>query len=57
MAESPNYIVVQAGGRGSRMELLTRNKPKALVPIENRPMLFRLFQTLNISFPALLVHA
>ena len=48
MAESPNYIVVQAGGRGSRMELLTRNKPKALVPIENRPMLFHLFQ----KFPA-----
>ena len=39
-----NYIIVQAGGRGSRMELLTRNKPKALVPVENLPMIFHLFR-------------
>ena len=44
MPESVTYIIVQAGGRGSRMELLTRNKPKALVPVENRPMLFHLFE-------------
>ena len=40
----PNYIIVQAGGKGSRMEYLTENKPKALVPINNLPMLFHLFQ-------------
>ncbi len=39
-----NYIVVQAGGRGSRMEILTRNKPKALVPVNNLPMIFHLFR-------------
>ena len=38
------YIVVQAGGRGSRMELLTQNKPKALVPVDNLPMIFHLFR-------------
>ena len=38
------YIIVQAGGKGSRMESLTRNKPKALVPIENLPMIFHLFR-------------
>lgn len=38
------YIIVQAGGKGTRMEKLTRNKPKALVPIENLPMLFHLFR-------------
>lgn len=38
------YIIVQAGGRGSRMESLTRNKPKALVPIKNLPMIFHLFK-------------
>lgn len=38
-----NYIIVQAGGKGTRMERLTRNKPKALVPIDNLPMLFHLF--------------
>ncbi len=39
-----NYIIVQAGGRGSRMERLTRNKPKALVPVNNLPMIFHLFK-------------
>lgn len=38
-----DYIVVQAGGKGTRLEHLTANKPKALVPIENIPMLFHLF--------------
>lgn len=38
------YIIVQAGGKGSRMETLTRNKPKALVPIDNLPMIFHLFR-------------
>ncbi len=28
-----NYIIVQAGGKGTRMERLARNKPKALVPV------------------------
>ena len=39
-----NYIIVQAGGKGTRMESLTRNKPKALVPVNNLPMLFHLFR-------------
>ncbi len=39
-----DYIIVQAGGRGSRMELLTKNKPKALVPVNNLPMIFHLFK-------------
>mgnify|MGYP002509961325 CR=1 FL=1 len=38
-----DYIVVQAGGKGTRLEYLTKNKPKALVPVENLPMLFHLF--------------
>lgn len=41
---NPEYIVVQAGGKGTRMKQLTANKPKALVPIGNRPMLFHLFE-------------
>lgn len=39
-----NYIIVQAGGKGTRMERLTRNKPKALVPVNNLPMIFHLFR-------------
>lgn len=38
-----DYIIVQAGGKGSRMERLTANKPKALVPVNNLPMIFHLF--------------
>lgn len=41
---SLNYIIVQAGGKGSRMGSLTANKPKALVPINNLPMIFHLFR-------------
>ena len=39
-----SYIIVQAGGKGTRMEYLTYNKPKALVPIDNLPMIFHLFK-------------
>ncbi len=39
-----DYIIVQAGGKGSRLKYLTTNKPKALVPIENLPMIFYLFR-------------
>lgn len=39
-----NYIIVQAGGKGTRLKHLTRNKPKALVPLANLPMLFHLFR-------------
>jgi len=39
-----DYIIVQAGGKGTRMERLTRNKPKALVPVENLPMILHLFR-------------
>lgn len=37
------YIVVQAGGKGTRLEHLTKNKPKALVDINNLPIIFYLF--------------
>lgn len=37
------YIIVQAGGKGTRMQRLTANKPKALVSINNKPMMFHLF--------------
>lgn len=39
-----DYIVVQAGGKGTRMKYLTENKPKALVPVGNLPMIFHLFR-------------
>ncbi|MGN1079537.1 MAG: NTP transferase domain-containing protein [Alphaproteobacteria bacterium] len=39
-----SYILIQAGGCGSRLETLTANKPKALVPVDNLPMIFHLFK-------------
>lgn len=39
-----DYIIVQAGGKGTRLKYLTANKPKALVPVDNLPMLFHLFR-------------
>jgi GTP:adenosylcobinamide-phosphate guanylyltransferase len=37
-----NHIVVQAGGLGSRMGNLTSAKPKALIPINGKPIIFHL---------------
>lgn len=39
-----NYIIIQAGGKGTRLGYLTKNKPKALVAVENLPMIFHLFR-------------
>ena len=39
-----DHIIVQAGGKGTRLGYLTKNKPKALVPVHNLPLLFHLFQ-------------
>ncbi len=36
-------IIIQAGGKGTRLEYLTYNRPKCLVPIHNRPMIWHLF--------------
>ena len=36
-------IIIQAGGRGSRLEGLTRNKPKCLVSVNNLPIIFHAF--------------
>lgn len=39
-----DYIIVQAGGKGTRLGHLTHNKPKALLPVRNLPMIFHLFK-------------
>ena len=38
------HVIIQAGGKGTRLEGLTRNRPKCLVPVNNRPMIFWAFQ-------------
>ena len=43
--ESPiTKIIIQAGGKGTRLEGLTRNKPKCLVPVNNLPIIFYTFK-------------
>ncbi|MDR1124130.1 MAG: NTP transferase domain-containing protein [Elusimicrobiota bacterium] len=37
-------IIIQAGGKGTRLEGLTRNKPKCLVPVDNLPIIFYAFK-------------
>ena len=39
-----DYIIIQAGGEGTRLGYLTQNRPKAIVPINNRPIIFHLFE-------------
>lgn len=37
------HIIIQAGGKGTRLEALTKNRPKCLVPVNNRPLIFWAF--------------
>ena len=36
--------IIQAGGKGSRLEWLTHNKPKCLVSVNNLPIIFYIFK-------------
>ncbi len=38
------HVIVQAGGRGSRLRHHTWNKPKCLVSVSGRPLLYQLFE-------------
>lgn len=38
------HVIIQAGGKGTRLEGLTRNRPKCIVPVNNRPMIFWAFE-------------
>ena len=37
-------VIIQAGGLGKRMGMLTKHKPKALVPVKGLPLIFHLFR-------------
>ncbi len=41
---NPGYVIVQAGGKGTRLKDFTRNKPKAIVSVNNLPIIFHLFR-------------
>ena len=40
-----HHVIVQAGGKGTRLEHYCWNKPKCLVPVAGQPMLYKLFDT------------
>ena len=40
-------VIVQAGGRGSRLRHFTWNKPKCLVSYNGKPVIYHLFDYLN----------
>ena len=48
VTQPPLHVVVQAGGRGSRLRHHTWNKPKCLVSVDGKPILYHLFD----RFPA-----
>ena len=37
-------IIIQAGGKGTRLGHLTQNKPKCIVPVNNLPIIFHMFK-------------
>lgn len=39
-----DYVIIQAGGRGTRLLPWTKNRPKAMVPVDNLPLMFHLFR-------------
>ena len=43
------YVIIQAGGRGTRLEKYTFNKPKALLSVDSLPMIFHTFKVFKGS--------
>ncbi len=37
-------IIIQAGGKGTRLKELTQNRPKCIVPVNNLPIIFHMFK-------------
>lgn len=44
-----DYIIIQAGGKGTRMKHNTWNRPKCLVPVIDKPVLYHLFEKFEKS--------
>lgn len=42
-----DYVIVQAGGRGSRLRHHTWNKPKCLVSVDGKPILYHCFSSFH----------
>jgi len=49
MSDQQFYVIVQAGGRGSRLRHHTWNKPKCLVSVRGKPILYHLFDAFSVA--------
>ena len=49
MSSNQSFVIVQAGGRGSRLRHHTWNKPKCLVSVRGKPILYHLFETFSAA--------
>ena len=45
----PNLMVIMAGGKGSRLGKFTKNCPKALLPVNGKPMLERIIERAKLQ--------
>ena len=43
------YVIVQAGGKGTRMGQYAQNRPKCLVPINDIPMIINTLNTVSYT--------
>lgn len=48
-------VIIQAGGRGSRMGHLTDNRPKCLVPIDGKPILHSVSNAFGTEIEAVII--
>ncbi len=48
-------VIVQAGGKGTRMENLTYNRPKCLISIGGRPILYSISEAFGNDFEAIII--
>ena len=44
-----NTMIIMAGGKGSRLGKFTKNCPKALLPVNGKPMLERIIEKANLQ--------
>lgn len=44
------YVIVQAGGRGTRLKKYTYNKPKAMLSIDGLPLILRTFKVFSGAY-------
>jgi dTDP-glucose pyrophosphorylase len=42
-------VIIMAGGKGVRLNPLTKNKPKPMIEINNKPLLFNIISTLKLQ--------